>query len=200
MHFDLTISFEGIATLLAGTVALLVYSLHRKDEKKKAAIILLSEIREAEHSVGEIQRSGTVSDYTSVMSEDHWKEYQYLFATSLDADEIDLINSFYKSCKVIQDQLALIKSYLPLSMEEKVRATQKLLIELADRTKDKSEFDNEKSRILDKAFWVNTDWFEPSAPKTKLISYINGVQFIIQTNAGTKLKKIANAPYWKLFI
>jgi len=200
MDFNFTINFEAIATTLAATIALVVYWLHRKDEKKKAAIILLSEIRDAEQFIKEIQNTNTVSDFTSVLSENHWKGYQYLFATSLDSDEIELVSSFYKSCEVIEKQLSLIKGYLPLSMEQKVRISQEKLIELADRTTSVDEFNTEKARILDKSFWPNQDWFEPLAPKTKLINYINNVQFIISSSAGTKLKKIANAPWYRIFI
>lgn len=200
MTFDLTVSFEAIATVVAAIVALIVYWLHRKDEKKKAAIILLSEIRDAEQAIREIQNTSTVSDFTSVLSENHWKEYQYLFAISLDSDEIELISSFYKSCEVIEKQLDLIKGYLPLSMEQKVRVTQEKLIELSDRTTGIAEFNNEKDRILNKSFWPNQDWFEPNAPKTKLINYIGSVQFVISSSTGIRLKKIANAVWWRLFI
>jgi hypothetical protein len=200
MDFNSTINFEAIATLLAAAIALVVYWLHRKDEKKKAAIILLSEIREAEQSIKEIQNTNTVSDFTTVLSENHWKGYQYLFATSLDSDEIELVSSFYKSCEVIEKQLSLIKGYLPLSMEQKARVSQEKLIELADRSANINDFNSEKNRILDKSFWPNQDWFEPHAPKTKLINYINNVQFVVSSTAGVKLKKIANAPWYKIFI
>ena len=200
MNFNLTITPDTIATLLAAIVALLVYWLHRKDEKKKAAIILLSEIRDAEHSIGEVQRTGLVSDYTSILSGNHWKEYQYLFATTLDPDEIDLISNFYKSCEVIEQQVSLIKNYLPMATEHKVRLTQEKLLELADHFPNKVDFDTEKDRILDKSFWPNEAWFDPNAPKLKLVNYINGVQVVISSNAGSKLKRIAKSAWWKLFI
>ncbi|MHB8913449.1 MAG: hypothetical protein ACYC4I_00330 [Minisyncoccota bacterium] len=200
MHFDPKITTDSIATLIAALIALVVYWLHQKDEKRKAAIILLSEIKDAEESIREIQRSNTVSDYTSVLSENHWKEYQYLFATSLDGDEIELVSRFYRSCGVIEEQLRLIKGYLPLAKEQKVRLTQDKLIDLADRTKNKSDFDLEKKRVLDESFWPNEEWFAPHTPKTKLFGYTGSVQFVISSNAGTRLKKIVNAPWWKLFI
>ncbi len=200
MNFDPTINFEAIATVLAAIVALVVYCLHRKDEKKKASIILLSEIRDAEQAIKDLQITNTVSDFTSVLNENHWKGYQYLFATSLDSDEVELVKNFYKSCEVIEKQLSLIKGYLPLTLQHKALISQEKLIELADRTSTVDEFNIEKTRILDRTFWPNQEIFTPYGPQTKLFSYINKVQFVISSSAGTKLKKIANAPWYRIFI
>ncbi len=200
MSIDFKISLDAVATLLAAFIALVVYWLHKKDEKKKAAIILLSEIKEAERSIKEIQRSGGVSDFTSVLSENHWNEYQYLFATTLDSDEIDLVSAFYRSCTTIEEQITLSKNYLPIAMEQKARLSQDKIIELADRATNKAEFLSEKKRILEEAYWPDEVHFEPYTPKKKLISYISTVEFVISSGAGEKLKSIAKASWWKIFI
>ena len=200
MTFDMTITFGSIATLVAGLIALLAYWLHRKDEKQKAASVLLLEIRQSEQAINQIRQSKGVSDFTSVLSKNHWKEYAHLFAKTFDQDEMELVNNFYTSCEVIEEQIKLMRSHLPVAMEEKTRVTEQKLIELADRCEDKEKFENEKIRILEGLYFPNKTFFEAYAPKDKLLEYINGVEKVSTTSAAQKLKNIGNAPWFKIFV
>ena len=130
-------AFSGIATILAGLGAIMAYWMHKRDEKNNAAKIILSEIRNAEQQILKIKNDGVVSDYSSVLSFNSWQKYAHLFVKILDRDELDLINNFYIACVLSEREINRLKSFLPLAMEEKAKALQQQLVDLARNDQEK---------------------------------------------------------------
>jgi len=181
-------AFSGVATIMAGLVAVIVYYLHKRDEKINAARILLSEIRNAEHEVLKIRNDGTISEFSSILPFNSWQKNNYLFVKILDRDELDLINNFYIAATFAEIELKRIKSFLPLAMEEKSRAIQSKLVNLALDEKEKYGATKEDIlRIIHKEDY----WFLPNAPKDRVLHYLSNMQLITSTTAGGKLKSAA---------
>ena len=185
-------TFNGIATIIAGAFAFIVYTLHKRDEKIKASRIILLEIRNAEDQILNIKNTGVASDFSSILPFDNWQNYNHLFVKDFDIDETKSINNFYISCALVDKELNRLKNFLPLAMENKAAEIQTKLLELADRNKnDHNTYKKEKDLILD-TIHKETYYFEAISPKEKIIQYLKNIQLITVTTVGAKIKKIAN--------
>ena len=180
--------FSGSATIIAGLVAIVVYWLHKRDEKINAARIILSEIRNAEQQISKIKNDGIVSDFSSILPFNSWQKYAHLFVKIFDRDELDLVNNFYIASTLSEVEINRLKSFLPLAMEEKAKVLQQRLIDFAKEGSEK--YEENKKALQDIAHKENY-WFLPNAPKDKLLHYLSNIQFVTSTTAGKKLKDIA---------
>lgn len=188
-------AFSGIITLLAGSVAIVVYILHKRDEKMKAARIIIMEIRNAEQQITEIKNNEVISDFTSILPLNSWNKYNYLFVKELDRDDLDFINNFYRACSLAEEETQRLKSFLPITMTEKARVIQYKLLELSEKYKDDEDNENyskHKEAIL-KRFHKEDYWFLPSLPKEKLVKYLQNIQYVSTSYCGEKFKKIAKS-------
>lgn len=189
--------FNGATTLIAGSVAWLIYLYNKKDRKVEAATILLDEIRIAEREIDNIKKNKAISDYTFILPSNHWDEFQHLFVKNFDPDEMQKISDFFKACSLAEESTKLLRSYLPASMDQKVRNIQDKLLELIEKTTNKEEYEKEKERIL-KIFHDENYWFLPNAPKEKLIDYLQNINQLSLTSIGVKLKNIRDAKWYQL--
>ncbi len=188
--------FGGFATILTGFIAWRIYVATKKSHKVDAARILLSEIRNAEESIDGIKKNKVINDYTSVLPNNSWHMYKHLFVKDFDTDEINLIGSFFLGCSLSEKQVNIFKDFELLAKEEDIKIIQHKLLELADKYRDggekeqNQEYQEHKNAIL-KIFHNETYWFQPHAPKNKVVEYISTIEPIINTNVGQKLKQIA---------
>lgn len=186
--------FIGFVTFAAGLIAFGVYKTQKSDSKKDAALILLSEIRNAEKSISQIKNTGELSEAVFVMPESSWSKFQHFFVSDLDVDELVLINDFYNFSILIQKELNMLNNQLDLAQEEKIKLTQSKLLELAEKhAGNKSEYEKQKNIILNKGYWLENAWFSPNAPKQKILRYANSVRFVTTSTCGKKLKQISNS-------
>jgi hypothetical protein len=189
--------FAGFSTILTGLIAWLIYENTKANQKINAAIIILSEIQNAELAIDSIKQNKIINDYTSVMPNNSWYQYKHLFVKDFDVDGVKLLDFFFLNCSLSENQIKIFKNYETLAREEEVKIIQHKLLELADKYKDggKIESNNEyvkhKNAILE-IFHNETYWFQPNAAKNKVVEYISTIKPIINTNVGVKLKKIAN--------
>lgn len=181
-------TFSGIVTIIVGTIAIVVYFLHKRDEKVNSSRIILSEIRNAEQQILKIKNDGVVSDFSFIMPFNSWQTNNYLFVKILDRDELDLINNFYIAATLAENEIRLLKHYLPLAMEEKSKEIQSQLITIAKEGAEK--YKEKKDALLD-IVHKEDYWFLPHAPKEKLLHYLSNIQLVTSTTAGKKLKDIA---------
>ncbi len=187
----MTENLLNILLVIGAFAAFGVYYWQKKDEKKKAARVLIMEIRNAELEIGHLKKSGAVSDYSSILPTSSWTKYNHYFAKDLDEDELAHINNFYNSCQLVENEIGQLRSALSVAMEEKMKIIQEKLLELMDETTDKESYEKRKEKIL-KLFHKEDYWFLPNAPKEKLLRYLQNISFVMTSSAGQKLKKTAD--------
>ncbi len=189
MKFDLEINVESIVTLTVGIFAFVIYRFGKADERQKAAIIVLSEIRQAELAISELRKNKTIGDFTSVMPVNRWQENKHLFARYFDQDEFGGINNFYQSCMLIEEKVSFVKKSRNISLEEKFRILQQMRSE-AYRNNPPS-FDVAEKYLIDDVFAT------PNKPIAEALKYADTINFIIGTTIGAKLKHIIDYSWYK---
>jgi hypothetical protein len=191
--------FNGFATLITGLVAWFVYLYGKRDRKIEIATILLNEIFVAEREINNIKKNKIISDYVSVLPSNHWEINQHIFVKNFDVDELSKISEFYKSCSLAEDSLKSIRSYLPVSMDQKTRSIQGKLLELMTDSASNIEYEEKKKKILD-LFHTEDYWFLPNAPTQKLIEYIQNIEQLSISSIGMKFKKVRDSKWYKIII
>lgn len=186
-------------TLVAGLIAWFVYSYNKRDKKIEAASILLNEIHVAEREIEKIKQNKIISDYTFILPSNHWGELQHLFIKNFYYDEIRIISDFFKACSLAEESINLYRSYLPRAMDRKAGEIQSKLLDIAERSSSKEEYEKEKERIL-KIFHEEAYWFLPNAPKEKLINFVTNINLISLTSIGITLKNIRDAKWYQISI
>jgi hypothetical protein len=199
MNYFFQYIFSGTATLLAGTIAWIIYLYGKRDKKIEAATILLKEIHSAEREIENIKKNKVITDYSSILPSNHWEYVQHLFVRTFDTDELGKVTEFFKSCYLAEESLKLIRSYLPISMDQKTRSIQEKLIQLIADSTDKTDYEAKKKKILD-LFHAENYWFLPNTPAQKVIDYIHNIDQLSLSPVGIKLKKIRDAKWYKITI
>ena len=95
---------QAIATLVAGMVALEVYSRSKFDEKKNAARMIYAEMTGAEDRVKSLKirfkdSGGKDIGRDIVLSSDSWSKYRHLFIKDFTDKQWRKINDFYEDCE-----------------------------------------------------------------------------------------------------
>lgn len=95
---------NSFVTLVVGLLALLVYWLSKRHEKKSAAAIIVMDIRHAEQVVFALLEHGDVDrTMKKILNENNWAKYKHLFASDFSYDDLSAINRFFDSCVEIAE-------------------------------------------------------------------------------------------------
>ncbi len=190
--------FSGTATLLSVLAILFVYYFEQKSEKRKAARILIMEIRNAEKVISEIKTTKTVTQASFLLPVNSWPILQHHFVKHLDNDELILMNEFYNLCRLTQEEIDRMKSYLYISSDEKIKLSQHKLLELAERHKqidigmgENPLYKKDKESILENVFYKETSWFQPHISTERIIDYLQNIRFVSTSSCGKKIKDLS---------
>lgn len=95
--------YVGLITLLVGSVAIWTYNKQKKDTKRKAAKLILQEIRYAEQIIrnARIQAKGNYSLADKLLPTNSWHTNIHLFVKELKESQIDLISRFYSQAQYL---------------------------------------------------------------------------------------------------
>ncbi len=112
-----TENWNNILMIGVGTLALVVYKLQKKSEKRNAAILVISQINELKEKVGRIveiisnnQLNATgIYETLDILDDNQWNKYKHLFVGDIDSNSIRIINDFYEGVSLIREQLVLAK-------------------------------------------------------------------------------------------
>lgn len=189
--------FSGLATLVTGVVAWFVYLYSKRDKKIEIATIILNDIFLAEREINNIKKNKVINDYSFILPSNHWNESQHLFVKDFDSDELNKISEFFKACSLAEESLKLIRSYLPISMDQKTRAIQEKLLELACTADNKAVYESKKQKILE-VLHSEEYWFLPNAPTQKLIDFLQNVEQLSLSSIGVKLKNIRDTKWFSV--
>lgn len=116
LHF-FTGNWSNILMIGVGTLALVVYKLQKRNEKRNAAILVISQINELKEKIGKIveiisnnQLNATgIYETLDILDDNQWNKYKHLFVGNIDSNSIRIINDFYEGVSLIREQLVLAK-------------------------------------------------------------------------------------------
>jgi len=166
---------------LVGFLAIYIYFKQKGDKKREAARLILQEIRYAEQQIGNSERGLRGYSLTSkLLPTNNWSNNIHLFLRNLEQSEIDLISKFYSKAEYIDILIGKISDFknlpknppkiLPKTKPVPAASKQELVIVGFDLMQDTQSILRETS--------------------------IN-IQFIYNTPAGEKLKKIVNKQWYR---
>ncbi|MCX6789737.1 MAG: hypothetical protein NTZ42_03985 [Candidatus Gribaldobacteria bacterium] len=189
--------FSGIATILTGAVAIIIYFRQKSDAKVQAARVLLTEIRIAEDRIDQIRdkiMNNSTTDLPSVFPTENWKKYAHLFISDFDQDELKSLNGFYDYGELIEDFAKRNNNYFWITTEERARVTvqeiAKLISEsLEDLSPDKNIIS--KRDLFSARMDAHNQIYAPTKTLAGIKDYLPKVPKITTSSCGVKLKKIA---------
>ncbi len=197
--------FAGLATIVTGGIAIIVYLLQKQSEKINAAVSILFEIRNAENKVDIISeklKSANALDLPRVLPSNSWEKYSHLFAKNFDEDEFRLINTFFNTCVFIEELVVRQNNYIWITADERGRITQQLLgqvyikfheeaVENDDAQKKAQEKFDRLRVAVTKHFTDDQYFYIPQRTLEGLKFSIDHLQKVTTTTCGLKLKKLA---------
>ncbi|GHU71347.1 hypothetical protein FACS189450_07210 [Spirochaetia bacterium] len=193
MNLSSVLGSNGLQTLimaLTGSVALVIYFLNKRAEKREAAQIIVGEIRLAENTIKQIKNSKTITELSIILPHNTWDSKKYLFL-NLGQDEFDLINDFYYKCTIAEQYRKMY--YESQNNAVLVKSTyfqQKLMDVMYNTIVNKDVNYEEASKLLIEMANKEDRLFDPRKPINKIVEYIENITQITPTNAGAKIKKI----------
>lgn len=196
--------FFSSTTFFVGSFALFIYTKQKFEEKGNAATTVLLEIRNAESKIeliiDKLDKKST-TDLPSVLPTNSWRRYSHLFVRDLDLDDIQLLNTFYTSCEIIEDLAKRQNDSIWISTEERAKTVQNILAQIHDDfQKDFVDFGNDVANKKFAArrdglnkFYKNEDLtYAPEKILTGLKFQTTNLQRVASTPCGVKLKELAN--------
>jgi hypothetical protein len=179
----------SVVTLVVGTIAIWLYKRNQRDEKRGAARIILSELRHAEKQINRFKAGPIdVRFIDKIMLESSWIKYRHLFVENLDADDFDFITDFYSACSCIDRTLNQLSPNLQIN--QKANAIHRTLAQIASEASSQPDFLSKKNQVIN--FYASDNYlFEPSSHQDALTKLLNSTPTVTQSNAASKLKKIA---------
>jgi len=187
--------FQTIIILIVGLFIFIIPIINKEDERKRAATILIMEIREIEEALDKLRESERSDDiyYTApIIKENSWVKYKFMFVKLLDQDEYSLISKFYSTvCRIEEERVMSIKQ-ISLGFETKAIALHQAIVDVAkeEHNMEREEFLNRVNRVAKKVY-LNTPGFEASMPKELMYSLLKDISYITTSTAGVKIKKVA---------
>ena len=193
--------FEGLATIITGLLAYLVYTKQKRDTKIQAARVLITEIRIVEDRVDQIKAklNDSISyDLPPIFPSKSWKRYAHLFISDFDQDELKLLNSFYDYAELAEEFIKKDNEFFWVTTEERARVTVQKMADFS------CEAINTKLNISDMDILVQTKrialnnlldkhnaGYSPTKSIDAVKKLIPNIPKITITSCGIKLKKLA---------
>ena len=108
----------SIITILAALVALIIYKMSKRDQKKDAINIILLELKNAERGLSEARKvyiAGKLENEKAIKFPDKlrlmptvsWNKYKYLFVRDLSNQQWKEINEFYEYCTAYDEAIEI---------------------------------------------------------------------------------------------
>lgn len=191
-------NFSGLATILTIGGAIYLYLRAKRESKQQIATLLVSDIRNADSALKIIRDSisapvKTIPELT-VLPENNWKKFSYLFSRDLDEDEINLINKYFSNLERINYIVDQHNNLFLLQISSRMNALQFSNMSIISSSKSEEEAKKAVDE-LDSKFGsgnISNSPYEPKGFYTNLERYLPEIPNILTSSAGKKLKKISN--------
>lgn len=184
---------SSLVTFLVGLVALVVYWMTKRHERKSAATMIVMDIRHAEQVVVALLERGVLDrGLKNIIHENNWAKYKHLFASILSSDEFASLNRFFESCVEIAEAKRRMNDLFYATLNAKAVLLQQKMLEIEDVASKEGQ---EARENLIKKFGTEEYIFDPSEPKQKVLQHLNLLGRPSGSSAFVKLKKIAEMRY-----
>lgn len=185
---------QTITILVVGAFVFIIYRANIKEERKRAATILIMEIRGIEEALEKLREVLTRDIYSSalIIKENSWEKFKFLFIKYLDQDEYSLISEFYSTACRIEEERSILIRQIIMSFETKCRALHESFVDIAKQNPDmgKANFLDITNKITEKVK-MNTPQYQSTAPIELVKQLIQNIKYITTSTAGSKIKKFA---------
>lgn len=186
--------FVASATILTIGGAIYLYIRQKGENKQQIATLMINDIRNAESAIQIVKDSLShqIIPEITVLPENNWKKYSYLFSKDLDQDETTLINNFFSNVERVSYIVTQANNMFLVLISDRDAAIQTANIQLVSGSKTYTEA-KKKLSVFDGILsqQISASPYIPSGFYTKLHNYLPGISDILNTEAGRKLKKIA---------
>lgn len=179
---------NSIVTLLVGLIALVVYRMTKRAEKRNAATIVVMDIRHAEQVVISILEKGMVDrNLKNILFENNWAKYKHLFASFLSSDDFSAFNRFFDSCVEISDATNRMREVFYASLNAKASIAQTKVFAVENLFSPEGQV--KKNQIIAE---INTEdfVFDPKEPRDRIFRSLQLMGRLSNTVAYEKLKKL----------
>jgi hypothetical protein len=185
---------QTITILVVGVFVFIIYKANIREERKRAATILIMEIRGIEKALEKLREVLRIDVYSSIpiIKENSWEKFKFLFIQYLDQDEYSLISEFYSiACRIEEERSILIRQII-MSFETKCRAMHESFVDVAEHKPElkPQEFLDETVKIAEKVV-LNTPPYQSLTPIKLIEKLIKNIKYIATSSAGSKIKKFA---------
>ena len=180
---------NSIVTFIVGLVALVVYWLTKRAEKRAAATIIVMDIRHAEQVVLSILEKGAVDRVMkNILYENNWVKYKHLFASDFSQDDFSAFNRFFESCVEIAEARKRMVDVFYANINAKVDVMHQKIFEIENLL---SVDGQAKKEEIIKKINLEEEFFDPDEPKRRILHNLQLMGRLSNTVAFEKLKKIA---------
>lgn len=184
------------ATLIVGTIAYIIYLAQKKDIKKNAANIIISEIENAERLSNKALQSNAINAFnvgeSILVPNNNWKVYKHLFLKNFSESELEKIDQFYAKCESFNESFRKIKDVVPRHIIERTNNSQRIIADLAKESKSVTEFTKKKKKFIE--IYINDNdiyTYSPTQPWDQLKTSLVEIENISNTSIGRRLKDLA---------
>lgn len=180
---------NATVTFVVGFVALAVYWLTKRAEKRNAATIVVMDIRHAEQVVLSILEKGMIDkSLKNILSENNWAKYKHLFASDFSYDDFAAFNRFFEACVEIADARRRMSEVFYANLTSKASIAQQKIF--AIESLPGIDGQQKKLQIIAE---LNSEQFvfDPDEPKARIFQSLQLMGRLSNTVAFEKLKKIA---------
>lgn len=185
---ELSLWLNGVVTFVVGLVALMVYWLQRRAERRGAAIILIMDIRHAERVIGDVLQRNTFDRYMgNIQGAKNWDATKHIFVSSLSTDDLVAFNKFFLACSEISDARTDMRSIFMASLTSKCAVAQERLCSLDPNDPDYVRKRNEIIGLVE----TDSYFFNPADPIDRVVKNIQVMGRLTHTPGFRRLKKIA---------
>lgn len=180
---------NAIVTLLVGSVAILVYGLSKRAERRNAATIIIMDIRHAEQVVMSVLEKDRIDrSMRRIIMENNWVKYKHLFASTFSSDDFSAFNRFFYACVEIAESRERMMSVFEENVRAKSQFIQNEILSIEDPSSSEGQ---QKRHDIIKQVEAEIYVFEPNEPKLRIRHNLQMMGRLSTTVAFDKLRKIA---------
>ncbi len=189
--------FVALSTI--GTVfgAIWLYKGQKEQEKQQIARLLVNEIRNAENGIQKLTEHASDIEFPviSILPKSSWNEYAHLFSNDFNQDDYVQINNFFNIAQEVEYTVRKgnkIDRFL-LQAEQRSAAIQNNILSILTTSQSLEVAKVQFDKFVDGLNQGTVNYhYAPTGFQSHLNDLLKNYRPILETHAGTILKKAAN--------